>query len=698
MAAADRVTPAPATPGWLALPRWPGWHQLPRDARDTLFLLGVIAWTVMPHLGHLPWWCGALTGLVLLWRGSLALSNAKLPGRASIIAVLAVAAGLTFWSERTLLGQEAGVTMLVVLMALKMLELRARRDALVVFFLGFFLVLTHFLYSQTLLTAVAMLGSVWGLLTALVLAHMPVGRPSLRRAGWLAARTALLGAPVMLVLFVLFPRIGPLWGVPNDAKGRIGLSDRMQIGQVAELANDDSVAFRVRFTQGRTPPPNSLYFRGPVLTLFDGRTWKMDPGNSLGAPMKVVRPLVDLQPTGPAVPYEITLEPQSVALLPVLDATADLPDTAPQVDGVQLTPLADLSWLTAQPIRERVRYNAVAWPQFRHGRPANALALRPATRLPPGVNPRMMAWAAELRSKPGLADADARTLAAELMTHIRQQNFTYTLSPGSYGVHAVDEFWFDRRLGFCEHFTAAFVVAMRAMDVPARVVLGYQGADPVPVDGYYVVRQNHAHAWAEYWQPGEGWIRADPTAAVAPDRIDRSTPLRPEPGLVAGAIESFSPEALLQLRQAWETMNNRWNQWVLNYSRQQQFDLLKRLGMETPDWADLGRVLIAILVITSLAGAAWAWWDRHRQDPWQRLFRQVRDELAALRLPAEPHHPPRTLADMVRGRFGEAGQPLADALERLDQARYGPQALASPEPAWWRDFARHVRNLKPTQH
>ena len=174
------------------------WRQWPRDTRDTLFQLALITWIVAPHLGHLPLWCGLLTAVVLGWRAQLALSNGALPSRWQVGAVLLVAVGLTAWTERTLLGKEAGVTLLVVLMALKTLELRARRDAMVVFFLGFFLVLTHCLYSQSLLTALSMLVSTWGLLTALVLANMPVGRPSLRRAGTLAAKSALLGLPLMI--------------------------------------------------------------------------------------------------------------------------------------------------------------------------------------------------------------------------------------------------------------------------------------------------------------------------------------------------------------------------------------------------------------------------------------------------------------------------------------------------------------------
>ncbi len=347
--------------GRLLLPRWPGWRDLPREARDTMFLLVVIGWTVMPHLPHLPSWCAALTGVVLLWRALLALNGAPLPGRWTLVAVLLLAAGLTLWSHRTLLGKEAGVTMLVVLMALKTLELRARRDAFVVFFLGFFLILTQFLYSQTLPVALAMLVAVWGLLTALVLAHMPVGQPALRQAPGLSARCALLGTPVMVLLFLLFPRIGPLWGVPQDGLAKTGLSNSMQMGRFAELAIDDSIALRLRFPGGARPAPEALYFRGPVLSRFDGREWQAPAAGSFAASQQ---PLAGLRVTGPAVPYEMTLEPPRLTVLPLLEATA----TAPRLQGYRVRQQADLQWRTDRPVVERLRFSAAAQLSFASGR------------------------------------------------------------------------------------------------------------------------------------------------------------------------------------------------------------------------------------------------------------------------------------------------------------------------------------------
>jgi transglutaminase-like putative cysteine protease len=662
------------------------WRHLPREARDTLFLLAVIAWTVLPHAGHLPLWCTALTAIVLLWRARLALVNAPLPGRWVLLAVLALAAGLTLWSFRTLFGKEPGVTLAVVLMALKTLELRARRDAFVVFFLGFFLVLTHFLFSQSLPVAVAMLASVWGLLTALVLAHMPVGQPSLRHASRLALRTALLGAPVMVLLFLLFPRMGPLWGVPQDGLVKTGLSNSMRMGSVAEIALDDTIALRVRFF-GAPPPPETLYFRGPVLSHFDGRTWTSGFA-SIGPARQ------DLRTQGPAVEYQLTAEPTRLFLLPTLEATSAMEP----VEGLNGTRRDNLTWGTDRIVQGRVRFKATAHTRFEHGPVQRHSSLRENVMLPAGYNPRTLAWARELGDHPRMANADAPALARAVMQHIRTAGFTYTLAPGVYGETneraTIDEFWLDRKEGFCEHFAAAFVVIMRALDVPARVVTGYQGADPIPLDGYYIVRQSHAHAWAEYWVEGQGWVRADPTAAVAPDRIVRSRNLVPAPGFVAGAIANVNPALLAQLRETWELLNNRWNQWVLNYSRGQQLDLLKHIGFDSPSWQDVALLLIGILSGLALLGAAWAWWDRHRQDPWARQATQVRRSLRTLGLPALAHEAPRALALQVQQHYGAPGAGLARQLLALELQRYGPAPLRRPSAQWLRTLRGEVRALR----
>jgi len=666
-----------------------GWQRLPRDTRDSFFLLVVITMVMAPHASHLPLWATALTGLVLAWRAHIAWRQRPLPGRWWLLGIALVYAAMTWLTFRTLVGREAGITLLTVLMALKTLEMRARRDAFVVFFLGFFLVLTQFLYSQSLLTAIAALVSLWGLLAAVVLAQMPTGVPSIAIAARRAAGTTALGLPVMVLLFVLFPRIAPLWGVPTENIGKTGLSNQMEFGAMNEIANDDSIAMRLRF-DGPVPPPEQRYFRGPVLTRFDGKTWRAPDTRST---QSWLRGRDALTTTGPALRYEVTMEPLRIPVLPLLEMSPGGTGSELPLPDLTLTRGPELQWLSPRPITERLRLTADAHLSWQAGLTRNRLHLARDLELPAGQNPRSLAWARDLAAQPRFAALEpgprAEALAAALLDHVRSADFTYTLSPGRYGEespHVIDEFWLDRRLGFCEHFASAFVVLMRGMGVPARIVTGFQGWDAEPQDGYLVVRNANAHAWAEYWVDGKGWLRSDPTAAVAPNRVIQGLALQPQPGVIG----QLNPTLWRALRNGWETVNNRWQQLVLNYSRQNQFDLLKKLGFQRPDWAELGQALAGVIFLFALSAMAWIRWSSRPHDAWSRQRARIVALLARAGVTVAAHESPAAWARALRGQLGQKSEPAAQWLERLERSRY---AADEPAPAWG-EFHRAARLLR----
>jgi transglutaminase-like putative cysteine protease len=644
--------------------------HLPRDSRDTLFLLAVIAWVLLPQAAHLPWWCSALAVAMLAWRGWLAVTLRPLPGRWVLLACLVVTVAATLATHRTLLGRDAGVTLIAVLLALKTLELRARRDAFVVFFLGFFTMLTNFFYSQSLLTAAAMLVGLMGLLTALVNSHMPAGRPSLWQSARMATRMTLLGAPVMVLLFVLFPRLAPLWGTPGDAmSGRSGLSGRMQVGHIASLALDDSVAMRVRFEGDAVPPQGALYFRGPVLSTFDGREWL--PLQSTFTPPLQAR--ADLQVSGPPLRYEVTLEPHNRPWLLTLDAAA----AAPELPGDWTARMSEeLQWRASGPVNDLLRYRAQSHVDFRHGPLSPVASLQDYMVLPRGFDPRTLQWAAQLRNASG---GDAAALVERALQQLRTGGYTYTLEPGEFGQHTADEFWFDRKQGFCEHMASSFVVLMRAAGIPARIVTGYQGGERNTIDNFWVVRQSDAHAWTEVWLAGRGWLRVDPTAAVAPGRIGSLQRLQAPRGAIATAVGTVvGPNLVQSLRAVWDAVNNAWNQKILNYTQSRQLNLLRALGFESPSWEDLGLLLLGTLVAASLAGAAWMRWERRRQDPWLRLLERARRRLQGAGVVVGAAVTPREMAArLAQGRDpgDNRVQAIQAWLQRFEQLRYAPRPL-----------------------
>lgn len=654
--------------------RWNALRSLPRDSRDTLFLLLVTAWVLIPLTSNVPVWCSGVAASVLLWRGWLALQGRPLPGKWWLLGLLALTIAATVLSFKTLLGRDAGVTLLVVLLTLKTLELRARRDAFVVFFLGFFCMLSNFFYSQSLLTAFSILLGLMGLLTVLVNAHMPVGRPPFSAAAKTAGWMTLLGAPIMLVLFLLFPRMAPLWGVPSDATtGRSGLSPEMRVGSIAKLALDDAVAFRLKF-QGDIPPQSAMYFRGPVLSSFDGTEWR-SPRFGYAARYSVKS---NLTVSGTPYRYQVTMEPSNRPWLMMLEATPDSPD----IPGYQNAMQEDLQWLTIRPVADLIRFNATSYPNFQHGPTTRVNGLTEFVDLPPGYNPRTLALAAQIK-----ADARNTTTAAlvnDVMTRLRTGGYTYTLDPGVYGVNTADEFFFDRKEGFCEHIASSFVILMRAMNVPARIVTGYQGGELNNVDGFWVVRQSDAHAWAEVWQDGHGWVRVDPTSAVSPGRTGAFERLAAPRGVMSQTLSNLSPGLAAQLRATWDAVNNGWNQWVLSYTQGKQLNLLKNLGFESPSWEDLSYVLIAVVVLASLLGAGWTLYERAQHDPWLRLLARARQQLDLAGLPSTHATSPRQLAAMLAGKTSPAASSDVLALQhwlmQLEAQRYAPRtATDSPD-------------------
>ena len=659
------------------------WPRLPRDTVQTLWMLVMLALVIAPHWGRLPWWCVAVSGLALMWRGALAWTQKALPARPVLLGLLGMAFGLTWLAHHTFLTKDAGVTLAVLLVAVKTLESRSWRDTFVVFLVGIFLVLTQFLYSQSLPMVLGMVAAVWGLTTLLVLTQARGQALPTRHAAALVARMALWGAPFMVALFVLFPRIEPLWGVAQAAGSGTGLTDRIQLGSVSALASDESIAMRVRFKQG-VPAAKSLYFRGLVLSDFDGTQWRARTRYHMVEPGQT-QPSAS---TRDEVTYQFTLEPQSLNFIPVLETTTEL---APE-GRVDVRLWSGWIWKTADALAHAQTFQAHADLGLRRGPFEPAPELRLDLRVPEGFNPRLHAYAQSLLQNPAYAQADAPTWVTLLMTHIRSQGYRYTLTPGTYGDAngrgALDEFWFDRRAGFCEHFASAFAVLLRELGVPARLVLGFQGAEYNSAGGYHVVRNNQAHAWVEYWQPEIGWTRLDPTTAIPTEQIAAEPQLRPPPGVFTSSSIEAQTTLARTLRHRWEAITYAWNDGVLNYSSANQMSLLGWLGFEVPSMAELVWVLCAVLVgvlLLFLMGASRPL--ATRQDPWLHTYRDMQQQLAQAGLGAASpdalgaHVPPGTLAQLVHAHWGSQGESLCDVLREMQALRYARTADAASAPS-----------------
>ncbi len=634
--------------------------QVPQAALSRLVVLRLLAVqtaVLAPHLPRLPPWAAALVAMILVWRTAATLRGwPMLAGWMRVLLTLGAFVGI-YASFGRVSGQTAGVALITVMAALKLTELKSRRDLMVMVFLLYFLLVTHFLFSQALWTAAYLLAAATLITALLIDANHPGAALPLRVVAAMAGGLVLRAVPLMALIFVLFPRIpGPIWGLPADAgAARSGLSDSMAPGAISELVGSDAVAFRARF-DAAVPPPAARYGRGPSFLRFDGRSW--DSGSRAGA---IEAPAAELRGTGYG--YELTLEPTRTPWLFALDLPArqGLPDDALINADYQLV-------LARGEVRERRRYRLQSYPDYRL-QPSLPGALRTlATALPGASNPRAQALARQWRAA---AVSDA-AIVDRALRMFREQPFHYTLSPPLLGRDPVDAFLFETRRGFCEHYASSFAVLMRAAGIPARVVTGYQGGERNAIGDYWIVRQSDAHAWNEVWLAGRGWVRVDPTAAVAPERIERG---------IGSAIDSaelpdFLNPALrngyrFDLRARWDWLNARWNQWVLGYGPELQDDFLRRFGIG--EWREMILVMTALLTLMLSAFGLLLLrrsTPRQRDDAPTRAWRRLQRRLARAGLPQLAPEGAADYAARVAAARPDLASTITAAAQRYIAARY----------------------------
>jgi len=632
----------------------------PPRSGSMLSLLAAILVVSAPHAQRLPPWVSAFVLALMGWRMLAAQRDWRLPSRWLLVSVAVIAGAGVILTYGPLLGRDASIALLAVMTALKCLELRTQRDANVVICLGYFLTITNFLYSQTIPTALFM-AAVLLWLTATGVGLQDRSRRLLPlQLGRTAALLMLQAVPLMVVLFLLFPRVqGPVFGFPQaTSAGVTGLSETMSPGDLASLSLSDEVAFRVDF-HSQAPKPAELYWRGPVLWEFDGRTWRLGAAAALGARA--------YETSGAAVRYTVTLEPHHTRWLFAVDLPATLPPNATLTTDYQL--------LAMRPVRVRERYEVTSYPSFRLGVNERAEALQRALRLPRSSNPRARELARRLRAA---ANSDREVVAAALNL-FRTQLFFYTLTPPPLGLDPVDEFLLETRRGFCEHFASSFVFLMRAAGVPARVVTGYQGGEMNPLGGYLIVRQAQAHAWAEVWLEGAGWTRVDPTAAVSPARIEVG---------IAAAVPRSDPlplglrgdfRLLTHLRNTMDSITNTWNQWVLGYTPERQVRLLSRVGVGAPSWKSLTAMLVAAagLVLLVLTALTLHRLRRDRGDSVQRAYLAFCRKLARAGIARADSEGPLAFARRVCTGYPPLASAVEDITDRYIALRYGSAPAAS---------------------
>ena len=620
--------------------------------------LAALAFSVLPHIQFLPAWVTAIFLSCSGWRWMVERKRWRLPP-AWVRIVLAMLCFIgVLVSYESVSGVGPGSALLAVMAALKLLETRQRRDQFVLLFISIFLIMASLLREQYLWSLPFLVVGVLFTMTAWL--RMSDARPlpigvSIRSG----ARLVLYAGPLMIAMWVFFPRIAtPFWSVPIDTStASSGLSDRMSPGDISSLSLSNAVAFRVKFKDAM-PPPHQRYWRGLVLQRFNGRTWT---GNE---PTFSRNRRDDIEYEGDPVEYQVTLEPTRQQWIFALDIPydADL-DRTFMASGHQLARM--------QPVDQRIVYNATSYPDFRMSNSLNDFWRDRFTDLPGDTNQRTFRLAREMRDQAGSNEA----FINNVLRMFNRDDFYYTLEPPALGGDPVDEFLFETRRGFCEHYASAFAVLMRAAGIPSRIVLGYQGGEVNPMGEYLTVRQADAHAWTEVWLRGRGWYRVDPTAAVAPERIEMGRYGAMLDGIGASWGLTAPSQWAYRLEMAWDAMNARWNEWVLAYGPENQARFMQWLGMDNPGWRKMMLTLIAISVvlIAFISLHLVLRYRPPRKDEAARLYRKF---TGATGVKLRAGESPLAYAARVAEEKTEISAVAADITGLYLDTRYGP-----PNPA-----------------
>ncbi len=600
-----------------------------------MWLLIAQALVIIPHLLHVPLWLIGVWLGCAAWRVQVFRMRWPFPN-AWVKAALMIGSGFAVYLSRGgLVGLDAAVALLITAFILKLLEVRTRRDALVLIFLGFFTVVTSYLFADSLLAALYSLLPVLALLAALVgLQQSGFAREPLAPLK-LASKLLAQAIPLMLLLFVLFPRLEPLWSLPQPKdKGTTGLSSSMTPGDLAELGQSAALAFRARF-DGAIPAQSQLYWRALTLPNFDGRSWSVSERFEASEPQ--------WQAQGESISYSIIMQPSTQPWLFSLDVGSS------EQEDIRL--MNDFRLQRRTPVNRTYQYQATSWPQALRQPQLSQRQQQAFLQLPRTGNQQTRDWAQRLREQ--YRDDDA--LVSALLRHFNQEPYHYTLKPPLLGRDSVDEFLFSSLRGFCAHYAGAMVFTLRAAGIPARVVAGYQGGEINQAGQFVQVRQFDAHAWVEYWQRGQGWRSVDPTFEVAPERIERGLQeaLQDESELFQGDI--FSPLRyqhiawVNQLRMSWENLNHSWQTKILGYQRDSQQAWLKQWFGKV-DWQVLGLTLVASAALIIALIVLWMF------KPWQRQTDPVQRVL---------NHFQRVMRR--RGFNRETGEGLRDFYQRIHQ-------------------------------
>lgn len=665
-------------------------HRFSQADPAVLWLLSGILFILAPHVIYQPSFLILIVSGILLWRLYIELRFFRQPPSwLSTLLAVTTFVGISY-GYQTIFGRDAGVALLIAMMCLKLLEMGTRRDFMVAVFLGYFVVITGFLFDQSVVVGLIMTTAVFLLTTALISYHRTKRTLTNQyKSARLGINILFQAIPLTLILFLLFPRVqGPLWGLPEQgSSASTGLSNSMAPGQITELAFDNSVAFRVKF-EGEVPPADRLYWRGPVFTYYDGLMWQELSRNSrkiFGGNWSNSLPPVPQVKVSEGIKYSVMLEPNNSNWLLALDLPTIYPPDSYLTQNYEL--------MSNEPIKKLKNYKLTSHLNYTLSAEAPPSS-RVYRQIPSFVGPKARKLVSELQDQVVDSKPYDTQMVNLVLNYFREQPFYYTRTPPSMLDKPVDQFLFEARRGFCEHFSSSFVILMRAAGIPARVVTGYLGGELNTIGNYFIVRQSDAHAWAEVWLADKGWVRFDPTAVIPPNRVEQAQfrdRFQRSPDS-QGASDSWLSKHLKRFKFLVDNINHSWNDWIIGYNPKKQKTFFDNIGMENLSANNIVALLFGTMtVFIVLIAFHLSRYTIHKPGPAQLMFRRFCKKLAKKGIKYSPAETARGFAERVIQKRADLKQQVEEITDLYNQLRY----TQAPAESSLRILEERVNRFKP---
>ncbi|MEQ1485048.1 DUF3488 and transglutaminase-like domain-containing protein [Methyloglobulus sp.] len=620
-----------------------------------IFLLSSIGLIALPHIYHLNLAVFGFFCVLLAWRFIGIWKPERLPTFPIILLLIVCGMAILYTQHRGILGRDGGTSLFLVALGLKLMEIKSERDLYLINYLAFIVAASQFLYEQSILMAAYILFVSCVLLATLVYINSYVAQTatSLKKAAVIIAQAI----PMTIVVFILFPRVeAPRWLLfQDDHQARMGLSDSMEPGSITDLGMSDELVFRVKFT-GDIPAPNQRYWRGPVLTQTDGKKWTQvnDLFNQSYSDKTIF--------SGPAYQYTLLMEPQEKNWVYALDLPAEYPQPIRQNANYQLILLGRLD--------KRKEFKLTSYPRYNTGA-ISTTEYQDARQLPSATSDNIKQLVSQLHG----FDSTPEVFINQLLNHFRKEDFHYTLTPPLMEENPIETFLFETRYGFCSHYASAFVYLMRVANIPARVVTGYQGGEFNEVGNFLEIKQADAHAWAEVWLDNKGWVRVDPTAAIAPERIEKNIDIN---RLVPGGLISYASSGagqsafnlLKQARQLWSNVDYNWQRWVINYNNANQSSFMSSFGIKDMKtmvyW-----MMVFVGIITAILSLFLLYQRPKLTDRTLIVYNRFLKKIAKAKLTKNTGEGARDFAERIKPKLPEQATNIEEITTAFIDQRYG---------------------------